>query len=88
MNKNTIIGDFLVCKKVCVMYSGQKTTTVGKEYEVIDIQDNVIDLKDNPVDDIFYIIDDDGNEHYFFDDEYFYTKKESLNKKLKKIKNV
>jgi hypothetical protein len=79
------IGDILICRNVCVMqYTNQKTTTVGKEYQIVDIGENDDGTH-------LIIIDDYNEEHLFPIDEFhpwFYDKKSLLNKKLKKIKCI
>lgn len=75
------IGDFLLCHKACKMnVTGEIVTTIGEEYEIIDI--GGVNLM---------IIDDDNDDHLFPVDgfhSWFYDKKSLLNKKLNKVKNV
>lgn len=71
------IGDRLYCHTNCVMKGGGETTTVGRFYIVIGLED-----------DSFMIKNDDNDEHFFEYDDYnkwFWDIRELRKNKLKQI---
>lgn len=55
------INDILICRKSCIMnFTNKKTTTIGKSYKIIDVNETRL-----------YIIDDENDVHSFLIDEHY-----------------
>lgn len=79
---NLRLGKELTAKNPCRVLTVGKTLTIGKKYEIIEIDDWAEQVT---------IIDDHKEEHtfsYIQLSEYFKSDSEILNQKLIKIKNV